>query len=353
MEPEGDLNIREEILHILNHLSEILRRLWQTDEGETIFMRWKPLFLRKNGEKKSVLRYVSNKLPAAIFFAFDPLWSYSRSIRAHMMTRKSFIRKIATRLPLQPSKRPYFYMLHQAGVGQHGMNLKSERFIHSTPCRNTLITPDCDVWDSMVDDHEDTRHVSFAISNDTVQKITALEDELSRLRAQIAGFVLKQDANDVPGNMAPPPPLPPPPPPAPTSTSIVATPQKNTVEKISDNRKNKDKGVLNMATILKDLNQVKLKAVERSPGGTPIRRAPLKVKKSDPASIIADALKNKFAKSRMATYSPDKENQNMNSPGNSFNNTPSPQPLFKKPLSNKPNQRNLSLDEVNSIPMRV
>lgn len=38
MEPEGDLNIREEILHILNHLSEILRRLWQTDEGETIFM---------------------------------------------------------------------------------------------------------------------------------------------------------------------------------------------------------------------------------------------------------------------------------------------------------------------------
>ena len=90
-------------------------------------------------------------------------------------------------------------MLHQAGVGQHGMNLKSERFIHSTPCRNTLITPDCDVWDSMVDDHEDTRHVSFAISNDTVQKITALEDELSRLRAQIAGFVLKQDANDVPG----------------------------------------------------------------------------------------------------------------------------------------------------------
>ena len=30
-------------------------------------------------------------------------------------------------------------------------------------------------------------------SDNTVQKITALEDELNRLRAQIAGFVLKQD----------------------------------------------------------------------------------------------------------------------------------------------------------------
>jgi hypothetical protein len=33
-------------------------------------------------------------------------------------------------------------------------------------------------------------------SDDTVRKITALEDELNRLRAQIAGFVLKQDDSD-------------------------------------------------------------------------------------------------------------------------------------------------------------
>ena len=62
--------------------------------------------------------------------------------------------------------------------------------------------------------------------------------------------------------------------------------------------------VLDMTAVLKDLNQVKLKAVERSPGGTPIRRAPRKTKRTDPASIIADALKSKFAKSRMAAASP-------------------------------------------------
>ena len=45
----------------------------------------------------------------------------------------------------------------------------------------------------------------------------------------------------------------------------------------------------------------------RSPGGTPFRKAPLKTKGTDPASIIADALKNKFAKSRLAASSPGNE----------------------------------------------
>ncbi|CAL1534447.1 unnamed protein product [Lymnaea stagnalis] len=52
-----------------------------------------------------------------------------------------------------------------------------------------------------------------------------------------------------------------------------------------------------MAHVLKDLTNVKLKAVQRSPGGTPMRRKPLSAA-TDPASIIAQALKKKFARHR-------------------------------------------------------
>ena len=36
----------------------------------------------------------------------------------------------------------------------------------------------------------------MAAPDEAVRKISALEDELNRLRAQIAGFVLKQDNSD-------------------------------------------------------------------------------------------------------------------------------------------------------------
>jgi hypothetical protein len=52
------------------------------------------------------------------------------------------------------------------------------------------------------------------------------------------------------------------------------------------------------------ISNVLLLTLLRSPGGTPIRRPPRKTKATDPASIIADALKSKFAKSRMAVASP-------------------------------------------------
>ena len=45
----------------------------------------------------------------------------------------------------------------------------------------------------------------------------------------------------------------------------------------------------------------------RSPGGTPIRQAPKPCMTNDPAALIAQALKKKFAKQR-AEDSPDKEN---------------------------------------------
>jgi len=79
----------------------------------------------------------------------------------------------------------------------------------------------------------------------------------------------------------------------------------------------------NMADVLKGLDKVKLRSVERSPGGTPLRKPPLPTDGTDPASIIAQALKKKFAhRRRHEVNSPDTNKEN-NSPGSPFGTPPS------------------------------
>ena len=56
-----------------------------------------------------------------------------------------------------------------------------------------------------------------------------------------------------------------------------------------------------MADVLKGLGTVKLKSVQRSPGGTPVCDRKKSVPAStDPAALIAAALKRKFAQRRKA-----------------------------------------------------
>jgi len=79
----------------------------------------------------------------------------------------------------------------------------------------------------------------------------------------------------------------------------------------------------NMADVLKGLGKVKLRSVERSPGGTPLRKSPITNNDSDPASIIAQALKKKFAhRIHQEANSPDANKEN-NSPGSPFGTPPS------------------------------
>lgn len=92
-------------------------------------------------------------------------------------------------------------MLHKPATEVRTRGLKDihgTRFVHSTPCRDTISPGSCSIaWDSMNESCRDnTYQNSMVASDDTVRKITALEDELNRLRAQIAGFVLKQDDSD-------------------------------------------------------------------------------------------------------------------------------------------------------------
>ncbi|XP_024905069.1 mitochondrial fission regulator 2 isoform X2 [Pteropus alecto] len=190
------------------------------------------------------------------------------------------------------------------------------------------------------------------VSEAAIKKIAALEDELTFLRSQIAAIVKMQelknsinsasfDLNNEPSGLGPMPssgtaqlsveqdpfsssvlPCPPPPPPLPPQVSSLQPPcspliqpgsnnicdsdnsatemrkqhpgaSKANYSRHSKNQKNKD--VPNMLDVLKDMNKIKLRAVERSPGGRPIRKRKRQNSNWDPVSLISQALKQKFA----------------------------------------------------------
>ncbi|XP_057388059.1 mitochondrial fission regulator 1 isoform X2 [Balaenoptera acutorostrata] len=149
-------------------------------------------------------------------------------------------------------------------------------------------------------------------NEEALQKICALESELAALRAQIAKIVTLQEqqslsAGDLESTAsvatAPPsvPPPPPPPPPLPPSGLHQST---SAIDLIRDRREKnacarktsvksspKKSDMPNMLEILKDMNSVKLRSVKRSEEDT----KPKPVDVSDPAALIAEALKKKFA----------------------------------------------------------
>ncbi|XP_078718894.1 mitochondrial fission regulator 1-like isoform X2 [Lampetra fluviatilis] len=161
---------------------------------------------------------------------------------------------------------------------------------------------------------------------DALVKIATLEAELARLRAQIAAIVTAQpgtggtDATQVaPGPTAPPPP-PPPLPPPPSACSVLEG-GAGALQLIRRRREQRLRGaggggadatgsesqggaaagkkaVPDMMDVLRNLGAVKLRVVERSPGGRPVHW-PLRAcitPPSDPASLIAQALRRKFAR---------------------------------------------------------
>ncbi|NXG00455.1 MTFR1 regulator, partial [Sakesphorus luctuosus] len=151
-------------------------------------------------------------------------------------------------------------------------------------------------------------------NEEALQKISALENELATLRAQIAKIVTLQEQQNLAAvgsspvssaalPVAPPPP-PPPPPPLPPPPPSGLQHSKSAIDLIKE-RKNKKMNsgqavtengpkkseVPNMLEILKDMNSVKLRSVKRSSEST----KPKVADPADPAALIAEALKKKFA----------------------------------------------------------
>ncbi|XP_036901586.1 mitochondrial fission regulator 2 isoform X1 [Sturnira hondurensis] len=209
------------------------------------------------------------------------------------------------------------------------------------------------VWDplSPAPRHNKPVENSQPVSEAAIKKIAALEDELTFLRSQIAAIVemqeLKNSTNsgsfastDGPGGLGEVPssgtahlsvepdpfsssvlPAPPPPPPLPPQFSPLQPPRafgqpgyptacdsansatemkkrhpgasKASYNRHSKNQKNSD--VPNMLDVLKDMNKIKLRAIERSPGGRPIHKRKRHSSQWDPVAVISQALKQKFA----------------------------------------------------------
>lgn len=168
-----------------------------------------------------------------------------------------------------------------------------------------------------------------------MERISSLESELAKLRAQIAIYASAEVELDTQPVVPAPPPPPPPPPPAATpmqvtklyqqmtrfhlnstplflqqpvlpSTFIASTPSSSEAVKMHSHTHPQPAEFLTtsaqpgMTDILRDIGSVKLRTVDmvKSPGGTPLRptnRTGRAADPNDPASIIALALRKKFA----------------------------------------------------------
>ncbi|XP_045851476.1 mitochondrial fission regulator 1-like [Meles meles] len=163
---------------------------------------------------------------------------------------------------------------------------------------------------------EDPQQKTALANEKALQKICALENELAALRAQIAKIVtLQEQQNLITGDLDPatsvttppssiPQPPPPPPPPPPLPPSGLHQSVSSAIDLIKERREKKactgktlvksspkKPDMPNMLEILKDMNSVKLRSVKRSEQDI----KPKTVDATDPAALIAEALKKKFA----------------------------------------------------------
>ncbi|XP_015673104.1 mitochondrial fission regulator 1 [Protobothrops mucrosquamatus] len=169
---------------------------------------------------------------------------------------------------------------------------------------------------------EDSK-TAVATNNEALQKINALENELANLREQIAKIVSLQEQNLAAAGISssaslsvlpPPPPPPPPLPPPPSLQHNVSA--IDLIKERKGKRINSGKTLIdsdpkklempNMLDILKDMNNVKLRSVKR-PEESTIRKT---ADPTDPAAIIAEALKKKFAYRYRSDSSSESDKQN-------------------------------------------
>ncbi|KAL1770478.1 mitochondrial fission regulator 2 [Sigmodon hispidus] len=243
---------------------------------------------------------------------------------------RSIIRIIGRMLPLEPCRRPNFELIQRLNSEE------SDDYELTVPSFADVLC--------VADDEEEAGYLRFRqnkpVKNDlpaseaAIKKIAALEEELSALRSQIAAIVAVQGLRerreagfcDLTDGLSTEQTLlkaepdhsscsvlssPPPPPPLPQFSLQPCFPPMKSKSADGDNpataMKQQQSGgshhaefqrvsdVPNMLDVLKDLNKVKLRPVERSPGGTPIQKKKRQSSQWDPVSLISNALKQKFS----------------------------------------------------------
>ncbi|XP_061756691.1 mitochondrial fission regulator 2 isoform X2 [Nerophis ophidion] len=257
---------------------------------------------------------------------------------------RSIVRRIGSNLPLKPTPRVYIQIPHLNSRPHGSLDVTVEApalpsfadALNPLPLKKQKAAVGRDVRKHPKGPSRGSGRFGMKTEQEALQKITTLEGELLKLRAQIDMMIAERVPESRSTNITPPVlPVsaltstprcaPPPPPPCPSSyatkSSVVELIRQR---KCEGKKQDKPTGLSNsnlpsMLDILKDLNQVKLRSVARSPGGTPLRPRQSKRRAAtinDPAGLIAEALKRKFAHHRHNNSS-DKENSLEFSPCNS------------------------------------
>ncbi|KAK2723561.1 mitochondrial fission regulator 1-like [Artemia franciscana] len=302
---------------------------------------------------------------------------------------RSLVRLVGQKLPLRPITRVHFKFARNTSftdaslagsvvgdrkdVIERKQNAVTEWQIRNSRCSpvedqlpfEDLTETQSDISESpvSVDDFSIAGHSQSTVDTAAMNKISALEEEISRLKEQVFKMLVVADsrvsssdygsapstplptslspphgAQAAPICMPPPPPplplpnlgVPPPPPPLPLlsatcpappptpSSTIVGTPKRGNAS-LADMLQSKSlksassvtpvpiargNSVPNMSDVLKGLNKVKLKKIERTPNGTPV-----KDKTTDPndhGAILAKALAKRFKSFNQQMDSPDR-----------------------------------------------
>ncbi|KFQ61741.1 Mitochondrial fission regulator 2, partial [Pelecanus crispus] len=289
---------------------------------------------------------------------------------------RSVVRRLGTILSLEPYPRPYFQLVQDPSPlgydeqstapapvapsladvlwvandeGQAFTRLRTELWRKEKSTAYRDLHPPIDSIQSVP---KTSTQKDSLVDQAALQKISALEDELTFLRAQIALIVSAQTPGSIPpqafktfsipDGFYPVPAMTstplsvshnhfviPSPPPLPSVVPSGVDASNSAIELIKQRRAARNsssttadsadhqrtKNIPSMMDVLKDLNKVQLRAIERSPGGTPLSR-PKKRQSSDwdPVALLTHALKQKFAhKNDDDDDSLDKENRSFDS----------------------------------------
>uniref|UniRef100_A0A8C3SUS5 Mitochondrial fission regulator n=1 Tax=Chelydra serpentina TaxID=8475 RepID=A0A8C3SUS5_CHESE len=260
---------------------------------------------------------------------------------------RSIVRRLGTVLSLEPCPRPHFQVsglllpvVPSLGDILRVVNDEGETFARFRQVKALF---------SLATVLKCRAEKENLVNEEAIKKISALENELTLLRAQIAAIVAVQGSRNsnqsgsdvlnsfgIPSGSFPVPAMtstplftapdhfviPPPPPPPPivpsgfdaSNSAVELIKQRRAASKTSSTtvdkaEHQKTKDVLSMMDVLKDINKIRLRTIEKSPGGTPLPKTRKRRNSQwDPAALIAQALKQKFAHQN-GNDSLDKENR--------------------------------------------
>ncbi|XP_003706020.1 uncharacterized protein LOC100875646 isoform X2 [Megachile rotundata] len=219
--------------------------------------------------------------------------------------RRSIVRRIGSMLPLKPPPKVYVSVtpLHSMTSSMINEETSSDHVDTNGygPARLSNIRPDL------------LEPISFG----SEIRLLALEQELQELREQVSAIVKNNKEsrytstaslangtnNDIP-QLQQPLPEPPPPPPLPPPTPHIARRASLQDHKVDERKKFSFTSQASMTDVLKDIDNVKLRPIAKSPGGGPLR-----IKRDNsPCNDLQEILRRRY----VAMSSADSRNSSVN-----------------------------------------